>query len=50
MGWIAQTFHWSLTIAFRLVIASFGRFYTKEALSVWTNLDKHFLVHLVIRL
>ena len=27
----------------RLII---GRSYTKEALSVWTNLDKHFVVRL----
>ena len=27
-----------------------GRFYTKDALSVWTNLDKHFVVRMVLRL
>ena len=26
-----------------------GRFYTKDALSVWTNLGKHFVVRLVMR-
>ena len=28
----------------------FGRFYTKGALSVWTNLSKFFVVRLVMRL
>ena len=27
-----------------------GRFYTKDALSVWTNLGKHFVIRLVLRL
>ena len=27
-----------------------GCFYTKDALSVWTNLGKHFVVRLVMRL
>ena len=27
-----------------------GRFYTKDALSVWTNLGKHFVVPLAMRL
>ena len=31
-------------------ISTLGRFYTKDALSVWTNLGQHFVVRLVMRL
>ena len=29
---------------------NYGRFYTNDALSVWTNLGRHFVVRLVMRL
>ena len=32
------------------LLKSNGRFYTKDALTVWTNLGKHFVVRLVLRL
>ena len=31
------------------LLKSNGRFYTKDALTVWTNLGKHFVVRLVLR-
>ena len=32
------------------LLKSNGRFYTKDELTVWTNLGQHFVVRLVLRL